>query len=44
MDRKEEEEYTITPSYHQWNENLGKKFSVLYKNYKKFEARFLLVA
>jgi len=28
-------------SYEQWNENLAKKFNVMYKNYKKFQLRFM---
>ena len=36
----EEEEIVLTP-YDMWNENLAKKWSVLYKNYQKFKNRFI---
>ena len=28
-------------TYEQWNENLAKKFNVMYKVYKKFQQRFM---
>ena len=32
----DEEELYFTMPYDQWNENLAKKFSSMFKNYKKF--------
>jgi hypothetical protein len=33
---KDEEEGGQGQNYDQWNENLAKKFNVMYKSYKKF--------
>lgn len=33
---KEEEDSGPSLNYEQWNENLAKKFNVMYKSYKKF--------
>lgn len=37
----DEEEDKTQLSYEQWNENLAKKFNVLFKSYQKFKLRFL---
>ena len=38
---KDEEDNGPSLSYEQWNENLAKKFNVMYKSYKKFQQRFM---
>lgn len=37
----EEEGAPPALNYEQWNENLAKKFNVMYKSYKKFQQRFM---
>jgi hypothetical protein len=39
----EDEEAYFAVSYEQWNETLAKKFAAMYKNYKKFQLKYLLV-
>jgi hypothetical protein len=39
--QKDDEESGPSLNYEQWNENLAKKFNVMYKSYKKFQQRFM---
>jgi hypothetical protein len=38
---KDDEDNGPSLSYEQWNENLAKKFNVMYKSYIKFKQRFM---
>ena len=39
--QKDDEDNGPSLNYEQWNENLAKKFNVMYKSYKKFQQRFM---
>ena len=39
--QKDDEEGAPSLNYEQLNENLAKKFNVMYKSYKKFQTRFM---